>query len=279
MISIGNYNELKVLRESEFGYFLDGDTGKTSDDILLPKRNLPEIKIHLGDMLTVFIYRDSEDRLIATLSHPKAIVSEIAYLNVVSNTSFGSFINVGLERDVFVPLKEKHYELTDGNSYLFYIYLDKTKRIAASTKIDDKLSLESPYNIGDNVSGIVYGFQTNGTAMIAVDSKYKGVILKNEYFNILEEGNLLDLRVIKIYEDGKLGLTPRKTISVERSLLEETILEYLKNNNGFMTLNDKSSPDEIHNVFHQSKNYFKNALGGLMKAKLISQDKNGTKLL
>ncbi len=283
MILIGKFNKLKIVREASFGYYLDAETGRTKDDILLPKGNITEDTISIGDEVNAFIYKDSRDRIISTLKKPKAEVGELAYLKVVGNTSFGSFVDIGLERDVLVPLAEQKYKLIPEKSYLFYLYVDRTDRIAATTDIDRYLLIlenedDEKYSLGSEVKGTIYGFQTNNSAMVAVDNLYRGVILNNEYFTDIHPGDELNLRIKKIYEDGKLGLSPRKTPKNERLSLEESILNYLKNHNGFMPYNDKSSPEDIRNTFHESKNYFKNALGGLMKRHLILQDENGTKL-
>lgn len=278
MIKIGEFNKLNVVKKVDFGYYLNNSERSNFDDILLPNKSILDAEINIGHVVEAFIYRDSSDRLIATLKKPFAKVGDLAYLKVVSNTKIGSFVDFGLEKDILVPLKEQTYTLKEEQSYLFYIYLDKTERIAATTNIDRYLDTENEYKIGDTVKGIVYGFQTNNSAMIAVDNLYKGVILHNQYFTTLHHGDILELNVNKIYEDGKLGLTPRKAPQVERTSLQETILEYLKEHDGFMPFNDKSSPEDIYKVFNTSKNYFKNALGGLMKRELIVQDQNGTKL-
>lgn len=278
MIKIGDYNNLKVVRETDFGYFLDAETGNTSDDVLIPKKSTYGVELYIDDSVEVFLYRDSKDRPVATLKKPLAKVGDLAYLKVVSNTKIGSFVDFGLERDILVPLKEKLYGLLEGNSYLFYIYLDKTGRIAATANIDKYLMESSQFNVGDHVKGTVYGFQSNGSAMIAVDNRYRGVILNTEYFSKLYHGDILDLSIIKIYEDKKLGLTPRKHAKDERTEMQEVILNYLEAHNGFMSFNDKSNPEDIYAAFSVSKNTFKNALGGLMKKHLITQDENGTKL-
>ncbi len=278
MINIGDFNKLKVVRKADFGYYLDAGTGRTSDDVLLPNKSALGNELNIDDEVEAFIYRDSKDRLIATLKKPLATVGELAYLKVISTTKIGSFVDFGLERDILVPFKEKLYGLLNDKSYLFYIYLDKTGRIAATTDIDRYLEDTDKYSIGDSVTGTVYGFQTNKSVMVAVDNMYKGVILKNEYYSDINHGDVLDLTVIKIYEDGKLGLTPRKAGKIQRTELQDTILEYLKDHGGFMPFNDKSSPDEIYDTFHVSKNNFKNSLGGLMRRNLIVQDEKGTKL-
>ncbi|AYD41081.1 DNA-binding protein [Clostridium fermenticellae] len=278
MVRIGEFNTLKIVRKASFGYYLDADTGNTSDDILLPNGNVTIDDIRVGIEVEVFIYRDSKDRPIATMKKPFAEVNQIAYLKVVSKTSIGAFVDFGLERDVFVPMREQKYEIEKNNYYLFYIYLDKTNRIAATTDIDKHLenAPDGLYKIESEVNCVVYGFQTNNTIMAALDNKYRGIILKNEIFVNVKEGYELKVRVKKVYEDGKLGLTPRKKASDERKSLEDDILNYLKKHDGYMPYNDKSSPEDIRKVFKESKNYFKNALGGLMKRNLVTQDSRGT---
>ena len=279
MVKIGEINKLKVVRIAEFGYYLDGKTSNTSDDILLPIKSALGEKLDVGDEVEVFIYRDSQDRMIATKKTPLAKVGEIAYLEVVDNSKIGAFISIGLERDVLVPFKEIKYKLEIGKKYLFYLYLDKTNRLAATTNIDKYLHDTNSYNIGEEVEGTIYGLQTNGTAMIALENIYRGVILKNEYYKDLKPGEIIKVRVKRYYEEGQVGVTSRKSRLVEKEDLETTILNYLKQNNGSMKLNDKSSPEEIKSTFNTSKNAFKRALGGLMKRSLIIQDENGTKLI
>ena len=277
MIKLGEYNKLKVKRKAEFGYFLDAETGRTSDDVLLHNRLLNKNHIEVGDEVEVFIYKDSEGRLSATMNYPKAAVGDTAYLKVVAHTKIGSFVDVGLPKDILVPFKAQKYEMTKGNRYLFYIYVDKTGRLAATTDIFPYLSVESPYKVGDTVEGVVYGFQTNNSASVCVNNKYDAVILNNEYFTELNIGDKLEnLKVIKIYEDGRLGLTPRGERKVELDTLEIAIMNYLEGNDGFMRFNDKSSPDEIATVFNSSKKNFKRALGVLMKKGLIIQNEEGT---
>ncbi|WP_461613958.1 CvfB family protein [Clostridium sp. Marseille-QA1073] len=279
MIKIGEINKLKVVRIAEIGYYLDGKTDNTSDDILLPTKSALGNELQVEDEVEAFIYRDSKDRMIATMKNPLAQIGEIAYLEVVDNSKIGAFISIGLERDVLVPFKEIKYKLEVGKKYLFYLYLDKTNRLAATTNIDKYLHDTNSYNIGEEVEGTIYGFQTNGTAMIALENVYRGVILKNEYYNDLKAGETIKVRVKRYYEEGQVGVTSRKSRLVEKEDLETVILDYLKKNNGAMKLNDKSSPEDIQSTFNTSKNAFKRALGGLMKRNLIIQDENGTKLI
>ncbi len=278
MIKIGDLNNLKVVRRAEFGYYLDAGTGNTSDDILLPMKSTLGRGLKIDDEVEAFVYRDTSDRLISTLKKPMAKVGDLAYLKVIDMTTIGSFVEIGLERDVLVPFKEENYPLETGRKYLFYIYLDKTGRLAATTFVDKYLYETDSYSIEDEVEGTVYGIQTNGTVMIAVDDIYRGVILRNENYMNLTPGDRVKARVKKYYEDGKMDLTVRKPRLEERDEVEEQILEYLKNSDGSMPYNDKSSPDDIKKVFRTSKNAFKRALGGLMKSDLILQDEEGTRL-
>ncbi len=276
MIKIGDYNRLEVKRESNFGYFLDGKTNNSKDDILLHNRLTNKEKLNVGDLVDAFIYIDSEGRKTATLIPPKAKVDEIAYLKVVAHTKIGSFIDIGLQKDILVPFKAKTYELEKGNKYLFYVYLDKTGRLAATTDIDPYLTTDHEYKLGASVEGVVYGFQTNNSAMICIDNKYAGVILHNEYFTELNIGDKLTLNVIKIYEDNKLGLSPRQSRKDELDILESSIMSYLEGADGVMRFSDKSTPEEIKTVFNSSKKNFKRALGVLMKKDLIYQTEEGT---
>jgi predicted RNA-binding protein (virulence factor B family) len=275
MIKLGDFNDLEVIRESSIGYYLDG----TDDGILLPYGNTLERKLELGEKIHAFIYRDSKDRLIATLKTPLATIHTVAYLEVKSITELGAFVDFGLERDILVPIKEQKYKLELGKKYLFYIYEDKTHRLAATTDIDRALDIWEDVTLGEETTGTIYGYQTNGSLMIAVNGLCRGVILNNEYFSDLRPGDEVKVRVKKIYEDGKVGVTPRRQKLEERSELQEKILQYLKDNGGAMSYNDKTSPETIKEIFNSSKNYFKMALGGLMREKLITQDENGTKLI
>lgn len=280
MIKIGDFNKLKIARKADFGFFLDAQTGNTSDDIFMHRKFTNYEALIPGDEVNVFVYRDSKDKLAATLNPPLAKVGEIGYFEVVDATKIGYFINIGLEKDILVPFSSKHYDLKKGDKYLFYIYLDKTERIAATTRIEGYLSTDSEYKVGDNVTGVVYGFQTNESAMVCVDNKFEGVILHNEYFTKLNIGDKLNLNVIKVYEDGKLGLTPRQGREQELNELESKIINHLNNaSRGFMPLNDKSDPADIASVFGCSKKNFKRTLGVLMKKGLISQDEEGTRLI
>ncbi len=280
MIKFGDYNVMKVKREATFGLFLDKETGNTSDDILLPTGSIIGDRPAIGDEVRVFIYRDSKDRLIATMKEPKVTVDNLAVLKVNQTTTFGVFMEFGLERDILVPQKEMNYPMEVGKEYLVFVYEDKTGRLAASTQVGRYLDVaeEGQFNVGDTVTGIIYGEQTNGTLEVAIDNKHMAIILKNEYFTELKPGQQVTGTIKKILEDGRISFTPRKKMIDAKEDLSDLILAYLDKHDGFMPYNDKSTPEEIKKQFKTSKNYFKIALGNLMKHGLITQDTKGTYL-
>ena len=277
MLRIGEDNKMKVDREKDFGFYLRELDGRA--EVLLPKSLLEGNKVSVGDEVEVFIYRDSKDRALATFKKPLAKAFDVAYLKVVQQSEFGAFIDFGLDRDIFVPLKEQRYKLHTGKKYLFYIYVDKTDRLAATTEVENYIEIGEGYKVGDEVTAMVYSKTPAGTLNVAIDGKYKGLVLPNEYYFEVHPGQEMKLRVKRLYEDGVIGLTPRKTRLSERDELQEKIVAYMRKNGGFMEFNDKSSPEDIKATFGTSKNYFKMALGGLMKKGLIAQDAEGCRLL
>lgn len=276
MIKIGEYNQLKVVKDREFGYFLADDDGK---EVLLPKSLTNEEKYEIDEEVEVFVYKDSQDRVVATRKRPLATVGEVAYLQVVAQSKIGAFINFGLDRDILVPIKEQRFKLKVGKSYLFYLYLDKTRRLAATSYVEDHLQTAENIKVGDAVKAYVYARTNSGTLNMAVDAKFKALMLPNEYFKEVFPGEAMELRVRTVYEDGVLGLATRAKKLNEKNSLQEQIIEYMNKNGGVMPFNDKSAPEDIREEFNTSKNYFKMALGGLMKAGKIIQEDGGCKLV
>lgn len=279
MIKIGEYNRLKVNREKDFGFYLGEISVEKGEEVLLPKSLLNGNVVNEGHEVEVFVYRDSEDRPVATMKKPLITVGEVGYLEVVSQSKIGAFANMGLERDIFIPIKEQKHKLKTGCKYMFYAYLDKTGRLAATTFVDDYIiDVAEGLKIDDTVKAVIYG-KAGTTIKLAIDAKYKAIILGNELYEDYYPGEEITCRVRKIYEDGTVGLSTRKKRLDAREELKEEILKYLKKNGGVMPYNDKSAPEEIKEVFKTSKNYFKMTLGGLMKEGKITQDKEGTKLV
>lgn len=276
MIFIGEYNKLKVDRKVDFGFYLVDDR---NNDILLPNNLLEGNEVKEGDTIEVFVYRDSQDRPIATLKKPLITVGEVAYLEIVGQSSFGAFADMGLDRDIFIPLKEQKFKLLVGKKYLLYAYVDKTGRLAATTYVDHYIDIGEGFEVGQEVEAITYGKGGEKTIRVAIDGKYQAIILGNEHYNDIYPGDKFKARIKKIYDDGVIGLTTRKKRLEARDVIKEQILEYLEAHDGFMPFNDKTASELIKETFGTSKNYFKMTLGGLMKEGKIRQDSEGTYLI
>ncbi|MBB6624853.1 CvfB family protein [Clostridium gasigenes] len=281
MLNIGEYHVLKAVRKKDYGYFLQNEEG---DSVLLPTSCIGKERVRIDDVLNVFVYKDSLDRPVASLAKPFVTAGEVGYLKVVMKTEFGAFISIGLDRDIFVPIKEQRFEIKENEKYLFYIYVDKTGRLAGTTDVEPYLRpLEEAdnitYKVGDEMEAVVYSATPAGTLNVAIDCKYKGLVLPNEYFQSVYPGIELKLRVKRLYEDGVIGFSSRQKRLIERSSLQESILKHMDINGGFMAFNDKSAPEDIKATFNTSKNYFKMALGGLMKEGKIAQDLEGTRIV
>lgn len=277
MIQIGRFQKLEIANIATMGAYLDGGTGNTNDNILLPNNQLPK-DAKEGDVLDVFIYRDSKDRLIATMKQPYGQVGCLAYLKVVETTNIGAFLDWGLEKDLFLPFAEQKYKVQVGRSYLVGIYLDKSERISATTDVDPYLKTHGPYEKIDRVNGTVYRVDEEMGAFVAIDNRYKGLIHKSEYFQEIKNGDQVNCRIIKIREDGKLDLSTRKIAHKQMYDDAEIILNEIEKGEGFLPLNDKSSPGTIKYKLNMSKSAFKRGVGKLLKENIIEQTEDGIKL-
>ncbi|KGK82221.1 RNA-binding protein [Desulfosporosinus sp. HMP52] len=276
MIEIGKYYKLKIANFTSFGAYLDAGTGIRHDNILLPIKQLPE-GAKEGDELEVFVYRDSEERLIATTRKPLAKLGDLAYLRVNAKTKIGAFLNWGLERDLLLPFREQKYPIEEGKSYLVKVYLDKSQRLSATTEIYEYLNPDSPYQKNDKVVGTVYSVNPEIGVFVAVDNIYMGLIPLNECFIELKEGDQVEARVIRVREDGKLDLSPRELKHIQMESDTVKILQGIKDHDGFLALNDKSSPIEIQSRLNMSKAAFKRAVGKLLKENKVIQTEGGLK--
>lgn len=276
---LGEINEMTVKRDAPFGVYLEAGTGNTSDDVLLPKGSMTD-EVKIGDIIPVFVYRDSEDRIIATMKQPLATVGEVRKLKVVGSNMSGAFISIGLERDVFVPRKEQKYPIEIGGEYLFKLYVDKTDRISATTDVNGALELppEDLFEKGDTVTVTIFGRQQNGALQAAINDTWKAILFRDEFFQDVNPGDVIEARILKFLDDGKPSLTLRSELKQERQDLKQEILAALREAGGSIPYNDRSTPEEIRRRFNTSKNYFKMALGNLMKAGKVYQDESGTHL-
>jgi len=265
MYNIGTFQLLEVVGEIQGGYAV-----KTTEDdpILLP---LGECigEIEIDDHVMVFVYKDTKDRLITTMKTPLASVGELAYLKIVDVVEFGAFAHIGIQRDLFVPIQEMESPLKIKNSYLLRMYLDKSDRLCATTKVYNNLSTDHEYKANDFVKATVVRINPEIGVFVAIDNKFKGMIHKNEYFENFEVGQIVDLRVIRVREDNKMDLATRRLIADQLSVDAEKIYSKLLSEGGKLYFHDKSSPEAIKAEFELSKKAFKRALGRLLKEEKI----------
>lgn len=276
MINIGKTAYLDVVKIVDFGFYLDG---KELGQVLLPRKHAPR-DLSIGDSIKVFLYLDSEDRPVATTQTPKAMVGEFAYLKVVAITDVGAFLDWGLDKDVLVPFAEQHRPMEVGHCYLVYLYLDKVDgRITASSKIDKFLDDEKPHHFKPQQSvNLIIANSTDLGYKAIINHSHWGVLYKDEVYQRLSFGQHIKGFIKHIRPDGKIDLSlqgGQKT----RDKYAETIINYLKKQNGFAPVHDKSDPQLISDLFGMSKAAFKKTIGGLYKNKIISIEKHGIRLL
>lgn len=279
MIKLGEMQELTVTQKKDFGVYLKSvDNGKSEDKVLLPIKQVPA-GTEIGDKINVFVYRDSDDKIIATVKRPKLTMGEIAYLKVVQITRIGAFLNWGLEKDLFLPFKEQIGEIKLNGEYLVGLYIDKSDRLCATMNLFKVLRTDSPYKVNDNVKGTVFSLKRGLGATVAVDGKYLGLIHEGEILKPLRQGDVVEVRVSHIKEDGKLDLSLKDAPKLQIDKDGEKILSMLAKNKGFLPINDDTDPQTINKVIGLSKSSFKKAAGRLMKRKVIEMNRDGIKLL
>lgn len=265
-IKLGEYNLLEVLKEVDFGVYLDGSE---DGEILLPTRYVPQ-GCKPGDVLNVFIYLDMDERLIATTLQPYVKVGEFACLEVAWVNQYGAFLDWGLMKDLFVPFREQKMKMLKGNSYVVHVHLDEDSyRIVASAKVEKYLSKDMPeYNAGDEVEVLVWQKTDLGFKVI-VDNKFGGMIFKNEIFTDVRTGMKMTAYIKQVRPDGKIDLELQKGGVKKVEDFADTLLEYIRSNGGSTPLNDKTEADVIYSTFGVSKKTFKKAVGDLYKKRLI----------
>jgi len=276
MAFLGHYNKLRIIKRADIGVFLDGDQ---YGDILLPRKYAPE-SMRIGDEVEVFLYNDSEDRVIATTLKPKAQVGECAYLKVISTSRFGAFLDWGLPKDLLVPHSEQQKPMQQGYSYTVYLFVDEeTQRIAASTKLEQHLSIDvSGFKPQQEVDLLIYGQSDLGFKAV-VNGTHLGQLFSGETFQRLHFGEQLKGFIRQVRVDGKIDLMLQLPSELTRDNLSDTIIEHLRQNDGISTLTDKSPPDDIYRAFGVSKASYKKALGQLYKQRRIAIEKHQITLL
>jgi predicted RNA-binding protein (virulence factor B family) len=276
MAELGKYNNLRIVKEVDFGLYLDGGS---DGEILLPLRYVPE-KYEIDQMIEVFIYLDSEDRIIATTEHPLATVGEFALLDVVSVNAIGAFLDWGLPKDLLVPFSEQKQNMETGNAYMVYIYVDEqTKRIVGTNKINRYLDQVPPsYTIGQEVDVLVSNRNEIGYTVI-VNSAHKGIIYENEVFHKIFRGQHYRGYVNKVREDNKIDIRLQKPGMEHVDDLSRKIIDELNFMNGKLAMNDHTEPELIYKTFGVSKKAFKKALGTLYKQHIINILDDGIELV
>ena len=274
-VRLGRYNQLEVVKEVDFGVYLDGgDDG----EILLPTRYVPE-DCQPGDMLNVFIYLDNEERLVATTLTPYAQVGDFACLEVAWTNQYGAFLDWGLMKDLFVPFREQKNKMEKGERYVVHVHLDEDSyRIMASAKVERYLSSDMPpYHPGDGVEILVWQRTDLGYKVI-VDNRFGGLIYATDVVRPLNTGMKTEAYVRQVRPDGKIDIVlqpdgPRKVDD-----FAEVLLDYIRQHDGFTTFQDKTPAEDIYATFGVSKKTFKKAVGDLYKKHLVTLEEGGIRL-
>lgn len=285
MIILGQMQTLFVCKSTENGVYLESrssgeevfseDTAVLKEDkVLLPRNQVPKDCKH-GDAIRVFIYKDSEDRAIATTTVPPLTLGETALLTVKEATPIGAFLDWGLAKDLLLPFKEQTVKVKQGESVLVALYIDKSSRLCATMHVYDYLSGNAPYQKDDRVDGIVYETIEEFGTYVAVDNIYSAMIPRREVVNILRPGTRVNARVTNVLPDGRLELSLREKAYLQMDTDSAHIMELLKEAGGFLPYHDKSNPEAIKAKFGLTKNAFKRAIGHLYKSGLIVIEETG----
>lgn len=275
-MKIGEINTLQIEKETAIGLFLADDLGM---EVLLPKRYVPK-NYEVGGKIDVFIYRDSEDRLISTTETPIAKLNELGWMTVKSVTEAGAFLYWGLSKDLFVPMKEQVIKLKEGDTHLVFVYLDNlTQRLAASPRLERYLK-ELPENIskGMEVSALIWKEHELGYQVV-VNDRFLGMIYSNQAFQDLKIGKTVIAFVNAIREDGRIDVLLQRPGHESIDDATKQLIDALEKNDRFLSLTDKSSPEEIYAALSMSKKSFKKAVGGLYKSKMLVMQNDGIKLI
>lgn len=277
-LQIGRTCQLKVNRQVEFGFYLDG--GEQYGEVLLPNGEIrPDIDVHIGEPLEVFLYLDTQERIVATTHMPLAQVGDFAYLEVAWVNNFGAFLHWGPLKDLFVPFREQKMKMMKGHSYIVHVHLDpETYRIMASAKVEHFLSQDfPPYRTGDQVELLIWQKTDLGLKAI-VDGRYGGLLYDTQMFRTLRTGDRVKGYISQIRPDGKLDLSLQCPGQRGVEDFSAQLLRHLQMNGGQTPLGDKSPAEEIYALFGVSKKVFKKAVGDLYRQRLIEISDTGIRL-
>jgi uncharacterized protein len=263
MFELGKKQELIVVKQVEFGIYL-GEVENAEERILLPKKQVPA-GTKINDKIEVFIYKDSSDRIIATVNEPKLKFGEVAILDVLEVGKIGAFLDWGLEKDLFLPFKEQTSRVKPGDKCLVALYIDKSSRLCATMNVYEYLELDSPYQKDDKVTGTIYETSEEFGLFVAVDNKYSALIAKKEAYGNMKIGDVIQARVMNVKEDGKLDLSVREKAYLQMDDDSKLVMDAIEERGGVLPFTDKTSPEIIKHEFNLSKNAFKRAVGRLLK--------------
>lgn len=270
MIELGQTQDLKIINMTDFGVYLGEDE---DEKVLLPKKQVPADS-KPGDVINVFVYRDSSDRLICTVNEPKIKLDEVAVLKVKEVTKIGAFLDWGLEKDLLLPFSEQTKEVKEDEEFPVALYLDKSSRLCATMKLYDYMEIAEGIRKDDEVTGTIYEIKPELGAFIAVDNKYFGLIPERELFEAPPIGTVITARVTDVREDGKLNLSIRKKAHLQMDDDAQAVLDVLEKKGGVLSYGEKAAPEIIKKDFKLSKNAFKRALGRLLKEGKIELHEN-----
>ena len=240
MIRLGEIQQLKVVKKVEFGVYLaDAGNGDREEKVLLPAKQAPE-NTEIGDMIEIFAYKDSKDRLIATTRRPKLTLGQVGELQVAQVGKIGAFLDWGLEKELLLPFREQTKRVSEGETVLAAVYIDKSGRLCATMNVYKYLDMDSPYQKEDKVTGRVYQISEEFGAFVAVDNRYSGLIPKRELYGEVEIGDDVTARVTGVKEDGKLNLSIREKAYIQMNVDAEKVMEIIESFDGVLPFNDKA---------------------------------------
>lgn len=278
MFELGKTQSLIIVKELDFGVYLGETLNASVDDrVLLPKKQVPKGS-RIGDHMEVFLYKDSKDRIIATINRPLVCVGEVGKLKVSQVTKIGAFLDWGLEKDVLLPYKEQTAKVMEGDEVLAAIYVDKSSRLAATMKVYRYLERGSGYGKDDVVRGTVYEIREELGAFVAVDDRFSALIPRKELYGEIKVGDVVTARVVDVKEDGKLDLSVREKAHIQIKKDAEKIVQIIESFDGVLPFTDKADPGVIRRETGMSKNEFKRAVGNLLKNGRIEIKPGGIRL-
>ena len=276
MIKLGEVQELKIVKMVSFGAYLgdvEAEGRLPSERVLLPRKEVPEGSA-FGDYIEVFVYKDSQDRLISTVRRPLLTLYHTAVLRVKEVTRIGAFLDWGLEKDLLLPFHEQTRRVKAEEECLAALYIDKSQRLCATMKVYPFLKKHSPYQVGDEVTGRIYETSGNFGVFVAVDDCYSALIPKREAVGTFTAGEIIHARVTSVKEDGKLDLSVRKKAYLQIDEDAQLVLQVIDEYDGVLPFGEKVSPEVIAREFSLTKNAFKRAVGRLLKEGKIEIGEN-----